>query len=436
MSTSPVTPSGEPPAGDNRRRRNLIMAAVAVIVLLGFGFWLYQRHKESTDDAQVEGHLQPIAPRVAGTVIEVDVLENQIVRRGQVLFRLDPRPFQDSLRQAQALLARAQAQALGAHSNIPVSLATTGGGLSAARAGLATARANQLLARQQLMTARAQLSSALANQVRARADARKAAHDRRRYALLAKKQEISRERYDAVRTAAIAAAAQARAAAAAVLAARYGVAGAKAAVQAAASRTAAARAQVRAASAGPQQVAMAHAAAASARAAVRAAQAAVAQARLNLSYTVLRAPTAGRIGDKTVELGERLSVGQPVMAVIPVHNIWITANYKETDLQNMRPGEKVGIHVDAFSQDFRGYVQSIGSATGEKFSLMPPENATGNYVKVVQRVPVKILFDPGQHIHRLRPGLSVETTVYTNRMDPRVKITAQTGALAPGASLP
>ncbi len=419
MSSELVTPSGasvEPPRGLRRHQRLIVLVAVLVLAALFF-LWLYYRNRVSTDDAQINGHLQPIAPRVPGTVVEIDVRENQYVRKGQVLFRLDPRDFQVALQRAQAARATAEAAALGASTNIPIVRITSGGSLTAARAGLQFAQAGEAGARQQLSIARAQLSAANSALQQARAQNRNAATNLERYRALVVKNEVSRQRYDAIRTTAIAAHSGLLSAQAQVRAAQDGVRAAQAAVAAARSRVAQARAAVASALSAPQQVAMTRARARSASAQVRAAQAAVAAARLNLGYTVVRAPSNGRVGNKTIELGERLAPGQPVMVVIPVHRVWIIANYKETDLRRMRPGMAVDIHVDAYNRDFRGYLQSIGSATGEIFSLLPPENATGNYVKVVQRVPVKILFDPDQHLALLRPGMSVETTVLLNRED-------------------
>ena len=420
MSTSPlVTPTGtpaEPPRG-LRKHKTLLIAAVIVVLAALFLLWLYYRTRISTDDAQIQGHLQPIAPRIAGTVIGIYVKENQLVHTGQVLFRLDPRNFQVALARAQAALATARAGALGASNNVPVITARSGGNLSAAQAGLAMARAGEAGARQQWEIARARLLGAQAALTQARAQARKASTDLERYRTLVVKNEVSRERYDTIRTAAIAAQSGLSSAQAQVRAAQDGVRAAVAGEAAAGSRVAEAQAALGSARSAPQQVAITRARAASARAGVRAAQAAIAAIRLKLDYTVVRAPSNGRVGNKTIELGERLSIGQPVMVIIPVHRVWVIADYKETDLKAIHPGLAVQIHVDAFNQNLRGYVQSIGSATGEIFSLLPPENATGNYVKVVQRVPLKILFDPDQHVSQLRPGMSAETTVLLNHDD-------------------
>ena len=435
MSTPPlVTPSGapaEPPRGLRRHRRLLLLIALVILAVL-FLLWLHYHSLVSTDDAQIHGHLQPIAPRIPGTVVEIDVKENQLVRKGQVLFRLDPRDYQVALDRAQAALATAQAAALGASTNVPIVRVTSHGSLSAARAGLSLAQAGEAQTRQQVAIARAQLSAAQAALAQARAQNSKAATDLERYRSLVAKNEVSRERYDAIRTTAVAARSGLLSARAQVQAARDGVRAALAAESAARSRVAQAQAGVATALSAPQQVAMTRARAASARAQVRAADAAVQAARLNLDYTVVRAPSDGRVGNKTIELGERLAPAQPVMVVIPIHRVWVIANYKETDLRGVRPGMTVQVHVDAYNQNFHGYVQSIGAATGEMFSLLPPENATGNYVKVVQRVPVKILFDPDQQVAALRPGMSVETTVHLNHYDSRRPRAA--AAAAPAAA--
>jgi len=241
----------------------------------------------------------------------------------------------------------------------------------------------------------------------AQADYAKAKSDLDRYAQLIKKDEISQQVYDhAVQTV--------EADAAVVAAAQSGAAAAEQQVALAQAQLAQAQADLRASHAGPQKVKVSRAEAEAAEAAVKTAKAALDQAKLNLDYTVIRAPVDGIVGKKSVEVGQNVAVGQALMAIVPVEGLYVTANYKETELKDMRPGDPATIHVDAYDRDYKGHVLNIGGATGERFSLLPPENATGNYVKVVQRIPVKIVFDPGEDSeHLLRIGMSVEPTVVT-----------------------
>ncbi|HZT74494.1 MAG TPA: HlyD family secretion protein [Terriglobales bacterium] len=417
------TPAQHPPAPleppPRSQPRALLAAAAAAIVVIAVGLYFYYRHRVSTDDAQVEAHLDPIAPRVAGTVQEVDVLENQTVAAGQVLFRLDPSDYQLALRHAEADLAAARAAAQAATSGVPITRTSTSSQVSSAEAALAQARADYSAAEQQQALAEARQAAAQANLIQAQANAQRAASDEKRYAQLIAKDEVSEEQYDAIRTAATAAAAQARAAAADLNAARNAVAAAAAGVAAQQGRVEQALAGVRAAASAPEQVRVSRANAAQAESRVALAEAAVAQAQLNLDWTTVRAPVAGIVGDKHVEVGQNFVPGQAALVIVesgkPLLDRWVIANFKETQLEGMHPGQRAQVHVDAFGEDLAAHVDSIGAATGSRFSLLPPENATGNYVKVVQRVPVKLYFQPGQdrRIAPLRPGMSVEVTVFT-----------------------
>src|SRR6185437_10248863 len=253
----------------------------------------------------------------------------------------------------------------------------------------------------------AEAKAAQADLAQAQASAANAAANQQRYAQLVGKQEVSQQQYDQVSTAAKTAAAAVAAAQARLAAAQQQVATANANVQVARDKVAAAAATERKAATAPQQLAQS-------RSQAQLAQARVAQAQLDLDYTVVTAPSDGQVGDKHVELGQRFSSGQTALVVVPINDVWVIANYKETQLNQMHAGQRAEVSVDAFGTSLKATVNSIGAGTGAVFSLLPPENATGNYVKVVQRVPVKLVFDAGQDLSRLRPGMSVEATVFTH----------------------
>ncbi len=364
-----------------------LLAVLVVAALAGYFLWRHYASRETTDDAQIDGNIVPIAAKVSGTVIEINAQDNEWVKAGIMLIRLDPRDYQVALDRAEAELADAEATSRAAQVGVPITSTTTTSELSNVEAAEAAAR-------QEVDMANARLAEAEANYA-------KAAADLQRYSQLVEKNEIPRQQYDTAVTNEKAVRATLNAAGAAVATAQ--------------SRVRQAEAQVRAAGTGPQQVAVTRSRAGAAAAMVQRARAAVEQAHLNLEYTTLTAPVDGVISKKeNVQLGQIIQPGQPLLAVVPLEDIWVTVNFKETQLKNMRPGQHASIHVDAYDRDFDGHVDSIGAATGARFSLLPPENATGNYVKVVQRVPVKLIFEKGQDPqHLLRPGMSVVPTVYT-----------------------
>jgi membrane fusion protein (multidrug efflux system) len=363
----------------------ILLAAALVIIVGGLFVWHYYASRESTDDAQIEGDIVPVAARIGGTVTKVLVEDNQYVEAGTVLVELDPTDYQVALQRTEAELADAQANAVAAKTGVPLTTTTTSSQLE-------VTKANRTAAQKQVDVAKARLAEAQANY-------RKAAADLERYKPLLEKDEISRQQYDA--------------AVATSEATRATVASAEAAVANAESQVAQANAQVQAASVVPEQVNITRAKANSSEAQVQKNQAAVAQAKLNLQYTVIKAPVAGIVSRKSVQPGQIIQAGQPLFALAPTENVWVVANFKENQLRKMRVGQKASIHVDAYDRDYNGHVDSIGGATAAKFSLLPPENATGNYVKVVQRVPVKIVFEKGQDKeHLLRPGMSVVPTAF------------------------
>ncbi len=384
-----------------RRRRGIIITVVVLLVLIALGVWWRSTYSEDTDDAQVNGHIIQISARIAGQVIHVDVNENQFVRRGDPIAELDPKDFEVAVENAQAALDSARAAAVAAKVFVPITSVNTGSNLRSADADLSGAHAAVSQAQEQFDAAKARVAQAQANNIKAQSDLT-------RYTPLVEKDVISKQQYDA----AVDAADSDKAALADALASQQAAADA---VRVAHDRETQAEASLKYAQTAPQQVAFQEARAKQAEAQVEQAQAELDQARLNLSYTRIFAPEAGIITRKSVEINQNVSSGQNLMTLVSLEDIWITANFKETQLRHMQAGQKVQIHVDSTGKDYSGRITQIGGATGSVLSLFPPENATGNYVKVVQRLPVRIDFtnlareDPN---HELRPGLSVEPKVW------------------------
>jgi membrane fusion protein, multidrug efflux system len=388
---------------------------VLLVVIAGVALWLWLTSgRESTDDAQVEAHVTQIAARVGGTIVRINVTDNQQVAAGTVLVELDPRDYQVACDKARAELADAEGTALAAQSNIPITTTTTAGTVSSAQGSLEQARGATESAQKEIDAAHARLATAQAKLREAQANATKAARDVERLRGLLAKDEVSQQQFDAAVATADAQRAAADPAQSQIAEAEAGIRVADSKLVQAKAGEQQAQAGVRTAQTGPEQVTAMRARATSAQARVDQAKAALAQAELNLHYATIHAPVGGIVSRKTAEVGQIVQAGQPLMALIPLEDVWITANFKETQLTDMRPGQRATITVDAYGgKEFKGHVDSIAAATGARFSLLPPENATGNYVKVVQRVPVKIVLDPGQDPeHLLRPGLSVTPTVY------------------------
>ena len=381
------------------RARLFLIFGVVVLLVAGFFVMRYLTSYEDTDDAQIDGHLNSISARVSGHVAKLLVEDNQYVQAGTPLVQIDPKDYEVALDHAKADYQDAVALADAARVNVPITSVSTDSQVSGTQADAVNAQQGILAARQQAAAAKAQLAEAEANNV-------KAQDDLVRYKQLVDKQEVSQQQYDQ-------ALAAARAGAAAVTAAQAFAAAADHQVEQAQARLLQAQANVRAAATGPQQVAAIKSRAQSAEAQADLKKAALDQAGLNLSYTLVLAPVDGVVTNRTVEVGQNVSVGQEMMRVINLDDIWVTANFKETQLKSMRVGQPVTIHVDTNGKEYKGHVQSIAGASGAITSLLPPENATGNYVKVVQRIPVKITFDPGEtREHVLRPGMSVEPKVW------------------------
>jgi membrane fusion protein (multidrug efflux system) len=392
-----------------------IIIAVVVVLVVGGGVWLWATAgHESTDDAQVDAHVTPIAARVGGTVLAVPVKDNQHVEAGTVLVQIDTRDYQLALDRARGELADARAAAVAAQANVPITSTTATGNVASARGGVVAAEAGIVEAQHGIDAAQARLDTARARQREAEANAAKAAKDVERLKALLAKDEVSQQQYDAAVAQAQALAAAVESAKAQVVEAQTGIMAAQSRLNGARGGVAQANAQLRQAQTAPEQIQAIRARAEAAQALVAQREAAVKQAELNLEYATVKAPVKGLVSRKSVEPGQVIQPGQPLMTIIPLDEVWITANFKETQLANMRPGQRVKIDVDAYDKDFEGKVDSIAAATGARFSLLPPENATGNFVKVVQRVPVKIVLDAGQDPeHLLRPGMSVTPTVYT-----------------------
>ena len=389
-----------PPANSNRR---LIVIGVILLLILGAIFFYWRStFTEDTDDAQVDGNLYQVSSRVTGHVVKVYVDDNQTVQAGQLLVEIDPTDYQVALDQAQADLANAQAQSVLASTNVPITSTTV-------TTNVTTSASDVKGSADMVAQDEKQVEAATARVDQARANAVKAQLDVDRYTPLVQKDVISKQQYDA----AVAAAAASKAA---VLEAESDVLAAQNAVEGARQKLAQAQAQsAQSVQNRPGQIRVEESRAAAAEAAVRQAEARVEQARLNLSYTNITAPTAGIVNKKNVEIGANLSVGQDLMTIIPLTDLWVTANFKETQLARMQPCQAVTLKVDAYGgRKFSGRVTQIGGATGSMLSLFPPENATGNYVKVVQRIPVRVDFTNLQQEdgdYALRPGLSVTPEV-------------------------
>ncbi len=413
-----VRPGGEdPPPGTTRperaegrggRRRGsprrifrsgaTLLLLVAVLVAAFAVYWFRYRPWVSTDNAQVDGHISTVSARVGGYVTRVNVDDNREVETGAILAEIDPSGYGIALDKAKAEYADAVASAEAARAGVPIASVTTASRMAAARAAVGNGQAGIVAAERQLEGARAREREAEANDARAQKDLR-------RYTTLLSRDAVAHQTYDlAVSTA--------KAAAASLDVARASTHAAGEQVVQARGRLAQTQAELRTAGTGPRQISITRARADSADAAVKKALTALEQARLNLQYTKILAPVSGIVGNRTVEVGQNVSPGQTLLSIVQVGDLWVTANFKETGIRGMKPGQRVKIYVDANGRTYEGRVDSIGGASGARFSLFPPENATGNYVKVVQRVPVKIVFKNGQDVERmLRPGMSVEPEV-------------------------
>lgn len=399
---APQAPAAKPDNPRAKARRNFIIILVVLLLVLTAGFFYYRStFTESTDDAQVDGDLYQVSARVSGQIVKVYVTDNSKVNQGDVIAEIDPRDYQVALEQAEAQLANAKASFLQANANVPITGVQTRTSVATSGQDVATGEAGVAQANKQVAAAQARVDQAKANALKAQLDVD-------RYTPLVAKDVISKQQFDQ-------AVASAAATNGALLEAQQNVIAQQAAVRQAQARLDSSRADARQAQTnGPKLVQVQQARANAANADIQQQQAKVDQARLNLSYCRIVAPITGIINRKTVDVGGNVSVGQNLLTIVPLTNLWITANFKETQLEHMQVGQKVDIKVDALGgRDYHGKVEQIGGATGSRLSLFPPENATGNYVKVVQRIPVRINLEQGENKDQLlRPGYSVDPEVH------------------------
>jgi membrane fusion protein (multidrug efflux system) len=409
---SPVAPATNTPAENagtadalvstyprkRSHKRWIVLASLVVLAAGGVLLWQYISGFESTDDAQVDVHLYPVSARISGYIQQVNVDDNQWVEEGSTLVAIDPKDYEVALARAQATLDTSEASAKSSNIEVPVSSVDTSSQLKFTSSGITNAEAAIQAAEKQAAAAHARVLEAQAENVKAQDDVT-------RYHLLLVKEEVPKQIYDHAYAAAATDVA-------AIAAAEADEAAAQQAVQEAHSRLTEAEARYEDAQAGPQRVDSTRAKALSALADVEQKRAAVEQAQLNLGYTKIPAPVTGEVTKKVV-VGLNVDPGEQLLTVVPLDQVWITANFKETQLKHMRVGQKATIELDSNGRTYKGHVDSIAGGTGPIFSLLPPENATGNYVKIVQRVPVKIVLEPGEnHDHQLRPGENVEAKVY------------------------
>jgi membrane fusion protein (multidrug efflux system) len=418
--SAPAEPPSPPLRGlterwANPKFRRAVLGAGAALLLVIAGLIVHYHNRVTTDDAQVDGHIIPIAAKIYGNVAEVLVTDNQQVKAGQLLVRIDARDYQARVDQARAALALAESQAQAAGIGVPLTQETTDSGMAAAAAQLQAAEAEYARAKIGYeKDAQAELAYARANAEARQAASERAQADLERMKPLLAKAEISQQQFDAYRAAARVAESELKAAQEKTTAAEKAAEISRAARESAGARVEQARASLAQAQASRRQVGISTAQASSALAGVQQAKANLAAAELQLSYTTVVAPSEGVVTKKSVEAGQIVQPGQGLLVLVPLHDIWVTANFKETDLAKVRPGQKAEVEVDMYGRKFAGHVDSIAGATGARLSLLPPENATGNFVKVVQRIPVKIVLDsvPSDKAV-LRPGMNVEASIIT-----------------------
>jgi membrane fusion protein (multidrug efflux system) len=388
-----------PQGGKQKSKRMLLALAFGLVIVAATAAWLHYRKYESTDDAQVDGHLHPISARISGTVIRINpkVVDNRYVEAGTLLFELDPNDYQVVLEQAKANLDAREAVVTGSRVGVPITRTTAFSQLRLAGAAKDQAAANVESEQANLVMLQHKLQQDQAVYERAE-------RDRKRFEGLLDS-IVSQSEYDARAT-------EARSAQEAVAADRASISAAEKRIAAARGEFAQKQAELDSAGTAPDRVTDAQARLLTSSAQVEQAKADVHAAELNLGYTKVYAPVSGIIGRKTVEVGQHIQPGQTLLSIVPVDDVWITANFKETQLKHMHAGQPVRIYVDTFGRSYDGTVENLAGAAGTLFSLLPPENANGNFVKVVQRLPVRIRLNAGEDPqHLLRPGMSVEPTV-------------------------
>jgi membrane fusion protein (multidrug efflux system) len=403
----------EAPRTGSRFRIAALVVLFLLLVAGAIAVYLHYQYRVSSDDANVDGHITAIAPKISGNVLEVAVLDNQAVKAGQVLVRIDPRDYQARVDQAKAALLEAESKLNSARVTVPMINETTLSVNTGATAQLADAEAEVTRSRAAWeQSTSSDLAFAQANVTTRQASNERAQADLARMQPLVDKAEISRLQFDAYTAAARVTASELQAAQQKLASARQDAAIRKAALDAAQTKVNQAQAQVETSVANRKQVDIRKADAGTAAASVEAARASLEAAELMLGYSTIVSPIDGVVTHKSVEVGQIVQPGQGLMTVIPLQDTWVTANFKETQLADVRPGQKAEVHVDMYGQNVTGHVDSIAGATGSRLSLLPPENATGNFVKVVQRIPVKILVDQPNGLI-LRPGMNVDVTIFT-----------------------
>ena len=411
----PLPAKPAPPAVSKPNLRRGLIAGGIIVLLAVVGLFFYYHNRESTDDAQIDGHITPIASKIYGRIAKVLVEDNQQVKAGQILAQIDPADYQAAVNEAKGAFDLAEAEARSAGVDIPRTSEDVASGNSSANAQLQGAKADLMRAQATYEQSQsADLALAQANIAKSRANAELAKADLERYRPLMEKGEISKQQFDAAK-------ANADATASALIADQQKFAQAqrnidisRAELEASKARVSMAQAGVGSARADTRKVAMRSADAQAKLGKVEQQRAALDAAQLNLSYCNIVAPVDGVVTHKSVEPGQVVQQGQGLMVIVPLRDVWVTANFKETQLKKMRAGQKAYVKVDTYGKTFTGHVDSISGATGAVLSLLPPENATGNYVKVVQRIPVKIVLDPiSPDVAILRPGMNVDATVVT-----------------------
>jgi membrane fusion protein, multidrug efflux system len=413
---TPQAPQPSPSWRDRLRNLNPVIkvAFVAVLILVGLAWYVFAG-RVTTDDAEVDCHITAVAPQVPGYVVNLFINDNTEVKEGDVLVQIDPRTYQAEVEQAKANLDFAEAQANSAKIQIGLTRETTTNSTNGASAQKDSDAADYVSSQVQLeQSATANLQVAEANVAAKQATNERAQADLARYTPLLATGDVSKFQYDAVEAEAQVAKSELEAADQQRAAAQQAVEIARANSHSSQARLVRSQAQLLETKAREQQVPIAEATYKSALAAVERANAALGQAQLNLAYTHITAPISGQVTQKSVDLGQYVSEGQLLFTVVPLNEVYVTANFKETQLADVAPGQKVRIHVDTYGQDFEGVVDSIAGAAGSRQALLPPQNATGNFIKVVQRIPVKILVKPNKNPNLvLRPGMNVEATIYT-----------------------
>jgi len=377
----------------------ILIAAAALAVLGGAAYWYHGTFYEDTDDAQIDGYISNVSARVGGTVVAIHVEDNQPVSQGQLLVELDPTDLRVARDSARAALAQAEAQLRAEQSTTSVTEMSS--------ETLVTTSSSELLSGQAGVAEARQAVAQVTEQIKqAEADERLAELEKNRSQTLLQSGSIAQAEFDRRQAAADAARAKLQALREGLEAARRRVDEQSAKMAAASSRLHEAKSNA------PDVLAAKRAAVELRQAGVDAARAALEQAELNLSYARVTAPVGGIAGKRAVNIGDRVAPGQALLGITQTSKLWVTANFRETQLRHIQPGQLATVHVDALDADFDGKVESIAAATGARYSLFPPENASGNYVKVVQRLPVRIALRSGQAgLSRLRPGMSVEPKV-------------------------